>query len=85
MEKADSKGNVNYAVSMDIPRDFVPQRVRDKGKEIKEKEKEHTAIITHGGSEKDMDSEEKERITLDTLKTITRGETEKDTDSAEKE
>ena len=92
MEKADSKGNVTDVVIMDIPKDFVPKRVREKGKEnileekeIKENEKEHTTIITHGGSEKDMDSEEKEQITLDTLKTITRGETEKDTDSAEKE
>ena len=90
MEKADSKGNVTDVVSMDIPKDFVPKRVREKGKEniLEEKEikeKEHTTIITHGGAEKDMDSEEREQITPDTLNTITSGEKEKDTDSAEKE
>ena len=92
MEKADSKGSVINVANMDITRDSVPKRGRENGKErileekeINEKEKEDTTIITRGEPEKDMDTEEKEQITSDTRKTTTPGETEKDTDLAEKE
>ena len=69
MEKADSKDNVTHAVSMDIHSDFVPKRVRERGKEkileekeIKEKEKEHTTMITHGESEEDMDWRKRDKL-----------------------